>query len=105
MFQHILKDLIQEMADSSLEIEVPHPEDRVISNMLLANSMNSLSKVKNILYTKCHFLNLFFLNFLFFLKFLKSNPIIYCKKHVLVNENLNYLLNFKMEPKCEKDIK
>ncbi|KAG8197517.1 hypothetical protein JTE90_007255, partial [Oedothorax gibbosus] len=42
--KHILIELIEEMAESSLAIEVPHPEERTMANMLLANSMNSLSK-------------------------------------------------------------
>ncbi|GIX94092.1 uncharacterized protein CDAR_394601 [Caerostris darwini] len=43
--KHLLTEFIEEMADSILETEVPHPEDKTISNRLLANVMNSLSKV------------------------------------------------------------
>ncbi|GBN22594.1 hypothetical protein AVEN_243264-1 [Araneus ventricosus] len=42
--KHLLAEFIEEMADSTLSFEVPHPGDKKISNGLLANVMNSLSK-------------------------------------------------------------
>ncbi|GFS42898.1 uncharacterized protein TNIN_93671, partial [Trichonephila inaurata madagascariensis] len=40
----LLTEFIEEMAESTLTTETAHPEDKTISNRLLANVMNSLSK-------------------------------------------------------------
>ncbi|CAL1301078.1 unnamed protein product [Larinioides sclopetarius] len=42
--KHLLTQFIEEMADSNLNFEAAHPEDKKISNGVLANVMNSLSK-------------------------------------------------------------
>ncbi|GFS88435.1 uncharacterized protein NPIL_89921 [Nephila pilipes] len=40
----LLTEFIEEMAESTFSAETAHPEDKTISNRLLANVMNSLSK-------------------------------------------------------------